>query len=777
MNNHSKLLPYATLALSSVIAATAQAQVDAPSVRQLEEIVVTARRTEESLQSVPVTITAFDQNALNEKSINTTQDLQFAVPGIFLTGSGSRTNTLYSIRGQARPVVGQGSPGVLTYFNDVPLPTGASSVPQYDIGSIQVLKGPQGTLFGRNSTGGAILTYSQKPTYDFGGYVQGSVGEYDYRGTEAAVNLPLVDGKAALRLATQIQRRDGYTKNVGVGADPDQLDSQSFRASLLLEPTENISNLTVLDYHKNDATTSAAIVIRGTDFNGFPFSQVAEEQRKRGPRKTVLNAPNSREDVEQFGFTNRTDITFDAFEITNIVGYRWNDVNVISQIDGMGSITNQFAPVTLDHVLEGLQKNVNEQWTEEFQIKGDALDGKLDWLTGLFYLKSEPDGPNASATGFFGPIQNVYQFLDEESKAVYVNFGYDLSDLVEGLRLNLGARKTWDESSLCSGYGELPQIHGPSNAKISNCSVAQLEDVSKVSTKSNATTWTIGLDWQVNDDLFAYITSRKGYRAGGVNGPKFGPGLAAYQVFDPEETVDVEVGVRSDWQLGDLTGRLNVSAFRTVADDVQVASSGIQTSLMPTPCDPVSNPFIDGDCSERNDPAQSAINQNVGKTELKGLEVELHILPTDNVTLSFSGTLLDSKTKSYNPPAALAAYYPADEIPILYTAEKSATVGIRYDVPLNPELGQVILNANYFYSGDVEMITFTAPSYQITNLRADWRNIFGSAFDAGVFLRNAFDKDAIVAPAALSPAAPWGTVIYNEPRMWGLEVQYNFGAN
>src|SRR5690606_26424567 len=129
MNNHSKLLPYATLALSSVIAATAQAQVDAPSVRQLEEIVVTARRTEESLQSVPVTITAFDQNALNEKSINTTQDLQFAVPGIFLTGSGSRTNTLYSIRGQARPVVGQDTPAVLTYFDDLPIPTGASYVP------------------------------------------------------------------------------------------------------------------------------------------------------------------------------------------------------------------------------------------------------------------------------------------------------------------------------------------------------------------------------------------------------------------------------------------------------------------------------------------------------------------------------------------------------------------------------------------------------------------------------------------------------------------------
>lgn len=775
MNATNRMLPFATLALSSVIAAaTAQAQEAAPAMRQLEEIVVTARRTEESLQSVPVTIAAFDQNALSERSINTTQDLQFAVPGIFLTGSGSRTNTLYSIRGQSRPVVGQGSPGVLTYFADVPMPTGASSVPQYDVGSIQVLKGPQGTLFGRNSTGGAILTYPQAPTYDFEGYVNQGLGDYGYNATKGAINLPIVDGKAALRLAAQVQRRDGYTENVGPGNDQDQLDSQSFRASLLLEPTENLKNVTILDYHKNDASTSGAIVIRGSNFNGFPFDQLAVRQDQWGPRKVSLNMPKSREDVEQFGLTNRTDIIFDAFEITNILGYRQNDVHIYSQIDGFGSVTNLFAPVTLNHVLEGHQKNVTEQLTEEFQVKGDALDGKLDWLAGLFYLKSEPDGTNASATGFFFPTQQVYQFLEEESKAVYLNFGYDLSAVVEGLKLNLGARKTWDESSLCSGYGELPLADGPANAKLESCSPAELSDYSDLDTKSNATTWTVGLDWQVNDDLFAYITSRKGYRAGGINGPQFGPGLAAYQTFKPEETVDVEIGVRSDWQLGDVTGRLNVAAFRTVADDVQVAASGIQTALMPTPCDPVTNPFIDGDCNPNNDPAQSAINQNVGETELKGLEVELQLLPTDNLTLSLSGTLLDSKTKSYSPPAPLAAFYPVGEIPILYTAEESATAGVRYEVPVNPEVGQVILNANYFYSGDVEMITFTAPSYSITNLRADWRGILGSAFDAGVFVRNAFDKDAIVAPAALSPLAPWGTVIYNEPRLWGVEVQYSF---
>lgn len=761
-----------------------------PRAQTLEEIVVTARRREESLQSVPITIAAFDQQGLKEKGINSTQDLQFAVPGVFLTGSGSRSNTLYSIRGQSKPTVGQGSPGVVTYFADVPLPVNASSVPQFDIQSIQVLKGPQGTLFGRNTTGGAILTYPNKPNYDFGGYVEGGVGRYDYRSVEGAVNIPLIDDRLAVRLAAQKQDRDGYTRNIGPGGDLDDMGSESLRASILFEPTDRISNLTVLDYHENDSATSAAVMVFGMPFElagpgNFPvlrFDQLAAGQKARGPRRVDINRPATAEEFTQKGITNRTDIDFDRIQITNIIGYRTSDVFVQSQIDGMGDVPWEIAPGVIVpmpmNVLEGHQRQELKQFTEEFHLKGQALDDKLDWLLGAFYLKSEPDGVMASATGFFAPTTQIYQFVEDKSKALFANITYDLGSFIDGLSFNLGLRKTWDESNVCAGSGEdpLPGAIGPTKAGITNCSPATLANFSDVSAKSNATTWTVGFDWQINDDIFGYLTSRKGYRAGGLNAPQFAGGLAPYQAFDPEETVDVELGLRTSWTVKDMDGRFNIALFRSEAKDVQVNGAGLTTALAVPNCDPLNGPvFIDGDCDPANDPAQGQINVNVGDTRIQGAEMELVFMPTADLTLSATATYQDTKTSKYNVPPVLSGFFPADEIPFFYTPQKTATLGVRYQLPVDQALGDLVLNANYYYSDKVDMIQYQAASYKISNMRADWLGILGSSIDLGFFVNNLLDEEAVVAPGVLSSTAPFGTAIYNPPRLWGMDVRYRFG--
>ncbi|MEA3299948.1 MAG: TonB-dependent receptor [Pseudomonadota bacterium] len=784
-------LTTAIVAAVAPLPGIAQENAGQPRAQKLEEIVVTARRREESLQSVPITIAAFDQQSLKEKGINSTQDLQFAIPGVFLTGSGSRSNTLYSIRGQSKPSVGQGAPGVVTYFADVPLPVNASSVPQFDIQSIQVLKGPQGTLFGRNTTGGAILTYPNKPSYDFGGYIEGGAGEYDYRSMEGAVNIPLIDDKLAIRLAAQKQDRDGYTKNIGQGGDLDELGSQSLRASILFEPTDRISNLTVIDHHENDASTSAAVLVFGVPFPGqggtwLRFDQLAAEQKARGPRKIDLNLPETGEEFTQQGITNRTDIDFDRFQITNIIGYRTNDVFIRSQIDGMGAVPFAFSPTgpiafnVPINVLEGHQRQELKQFTEEFHLKGQALEDKLDWLLGVFYLNSEPDGVMASATGFFSPTTQTYQFVEDKSKAVFANITYDLGTFTEGLSFNLGLRKTWDESNVCAGTGEapLPGAIGPTKAGITNCSAATLGNFSDVSSKSSATTWTVGLDWQVNDDMFAYVTSRKGYRAGGLNAPQFSGGLIPYQEFDPEETVDVELGLRTNWMVSDMDGRFNVALFRSEASDVQVNGAGLNTQLAVPGCNPVGGPvFIDGDCNTANDPAQGSINVNVGDTRIQGVEMELVFMPSEDLTFSATATYQDTETTDYTVPPVLSGFFPANEVPFFYTPQKTATLGARYLLPVDEALGDMVLNANYYFSDKVDMIQYQAKSYKITNLRADWLSIMGSSVDVGLFVNNVFDEEAVVAPGVLSSTAPFGTAIYNPPRMWGMEVQYRFGVN
>src|SRR3546814_9525553 len=140
------------------------------------DIVVTARRVSENAQTVPVTVSAFNADALRASSISQPQDLQTSVAGIFLGGSGAPTNANYAIRGVTKPVAGQGAPGVVSSFADVPLPAYVSSTPQYDLASIQVLKGPQGTFFGRNTVGGALLIDPVAPGYRFDGSLQGSEG-------------------------------------------------------------------------------------------------------------------------------------------------------------------------------------------------------------------------------------------------------------------------------------------------------------------------------------------------------------------------------------------------------------------------------------------------------------------------------------------------------------------------------------------------------------------------------------------------------------------------
>jgi len=248
------------------------------------DIVVTARRRAEDIAKVPISITAFSSQQLITKNIVNVSDLTKVTPGLNITGGGSRTNVFITIRGQSRGVTGNVSPGVLTYFNEVPLPTYGSVIPTFDMDNIQVLKGPQGTLFGRNSIGGAVLTYSKAPSYDFNGYVKGEIGQYANRTGEAAVNLPIIPEHVALRVAGQLSHIGGYTKsylynpyvltgginpggntiasiptlNPSATHNADEYDSTSFRASLLIEPVDGVKNVTVFDYTRVRGLNSSA---------------------------------------------------------------------------------------------------------------------------------------------------------------------------------------------------------------------------------------------------------------------------------------------------------------------------------------------------------------------------------------------------------------------------------------------------------------------------------------------------------------------------------------
>jgi iron complex outermembrane receptor protein len=227
--------------------------VDAPSVRAqpgdpLAEIVVTAQRRSASKQTTPVSISAFSADTLVSNGVESAADLQKLTPGVVLNGAGNTDNTTFTIRGQGKAVIGPGLPSVITYVNEVPLPSWGSSPPTFDVNNVQILKGPQGTSFGRNTTGGAVLVYTNQPTNSLGGYAQAQYGDYNDAEFQGALNVPVIDQKLAVRVATDIQRRDGYTRNLATGRNLDDKHSNALRVSVLMQPIDALKNVLEADY-------------------------------------------------------------------------------------------------------------------------------------------------------------------------------------------------------------------------------------------------------------------------------------------------------------------------------------------------------------------------------------------------------------------------------------------------------------------------------------------------------------------------------------------------
>src|SRR3546814_79237 len=306
---------------------------------------------------------------------------------------------------------GPSSPGVISYFAEVPNPNFGSFVPQFDLASVQVLKGPQGTLFGRNTTGGAVLFAPATPTAQFEGYVQAGYGNLEKRQIEGVINIPRSD-QIRVRVGGSWHKRDGYTKNL---ADPDRdldnINDYTVRGSLWIEPIEGLTNVTIFDYYKSKTHGFGTVL-----FDVFPgntllaqlgiqssFMENLAAQQARGP--FVLDLPRSQyENNRRLGITNRTEWEVsDAITLINIFGYRDTRVGYNTEsgtgraiADGSGAFP---AGTPVDLIIASLDNAVH-QYSDEFQVHGKMLDDRLSWMVGGFYLRSNPSGPWGNLVGF-----------------------------------------------------------------------------------------------------------------------------------------------------------------------------------------------------------------------------------------------------------------------------------------------------------------------------------------------------------------------------------------
>lgn len=822
MNNKlSRALPAAVFALGVGTGVPATAQDQATNVATLEEIIVTAQRREQNAQDVAISMTVFDQEQLAEANVTNTADLAGLTPSLAIDPTFGPDNASFSVRGFTKALRTTASVGV--YFAEVVAQRGQTSQTAgdgagpgtlFDLQNVQVLKGPQGTLFGRNTTGGSILIEPKKPTEEFEGYVELSGGNFDFRQQQAVVNVPFND-RIRLRLGFDAKRREGYLNNVeNIGPDKfADIDYTAGRASLVVDVLDNLENYTIVNYSDSD-TNGTPQQLFACDTESSPAENPIllltgpacqgqlERQRAAGQNgffdvsSTVKTAVTAIEDLRAI---NKTiwDVT-DNISIKNILAY--THLETENGLDLFGTTFTETQAALTGTGLPGGAADPNREfvpgnsvvhpevpvtsqkgWVEEIQVQGLSLDGRLNWLGGLYYEKSEPDGFSGNVAailincelatlespnpddfncndplgGALGGVSDFRLKTSYRNKAVYAQASYDI---FEWLGVTAGARYTWDDTDGETVF-TLHKFAGTERQEpvVSNESASQ---------SSEAPTGNVELQYRPFRDVMVYGKYVRGYRQGGVN-------MAAdlgIQTHD-EETVDLfEIGAKTrfDWI---ISGRFNLSVFDNDLKDMQLQTGYISPNKGPT----------------------TALF-NAGSAKIRGLEAEAFFRLYEGLTLNLSFSrllteLLEQGDNCAKVEAAAGAVGGFTCTPIAdvgdtlpFAQDKSYTASLNYRLPLPAAIGAIEIGATYAFTGEQRVSSSSSTpfseveSFSLLNINLGWKDILGFPVDLSLFGTNVQDSENEVFFSGTFNALGFSSRRVAPPRMYGARLRYNFGA-
>jgi iron complex outermembrane receptor protein len=823
--------------LSVCVPATAQTAdtENAKPTLGIEQVFVTARRRSENLEKVPVAATVLSGERLRDENIDSAMALQNHVPSLTVSANlGSRDDDVFTIRGQSQPF-GGADPGVQTYFAEVPF-NAAGPGSEYDLDNIQVLKGPQGTLFGRNTTGGAVLFEPKRPDDEFGGYLDGSAGDYGLRELKGAVNFPVTD-TFDVRIAGDFLSRGGYTKDISTGQDLDNENVDSFRIGATWRPFSGFENYFVFDYmrdHNNGtgaeltgvnvqtidqlatevlgspctSPPSSATCAQLQGFEGAMLGALAQQQAL-GPRKTTSSIP--------LGFKREawgaTDIaTYDLtphLHLENIFGFRSDKEQPSFDYDG------SFLPI-LDIPNSRTWESDSLQVTDEFQVKGETADNSINWIAGFYHELDHPGGyseveretlggvqPAGSPFADFGNTEIDSLGNGGTSNAVYGSATVDASSWLRGVSFTAGGRYTWDRKVAT----DQTCILSAANPGLTSCPfpLTQAFDLPTHEASFHAPTWTVSAQDQVTDDTMLYATYRRGYKSGGFNSGAVA--ATDFEEFKPEYLTDVELGTKNNWTILGVPGRTNFDVYYGWYSDVQKNDEIpiVQSYLIPNPPNPPTLETV-------VEPA--ALTFNAARATIKGLEFESTFIPTDDLQVELFYSYTDATYNKFVLPqevvidpfgnqTTLGSVNHAGN-PFAYTPKNKFGITPRFHIPIPESLGEPFISATWYWQSrewftdlsDVETTcgafissggadTCVAPagqrpeqrSYSLINLRIDWDNFMGQPFDLSAFVNNLTDETYKQGADALLHLTGTSASIYGPPRMWGLELRYRFGAD
>jgi iron complex outermembrane receptor protein len=747
----------ALAAPGAAFAQDAQRQVAAADTT-LGDVVVTARRREERLQDVPVAVTALSGEALAARGIVSVQDLAKTTPGLNIVPSSRGGDSPYvTLRGQRivdTSVVFDGP--VLFYVNEVPwMRLNGLNQGLYDISNVQVLRGPQGTQFGKSTTGGAILVNTNPATTSGNsGYVKVTGGDFDLRRAEGAVNF-VVNENLAIRLAGTIGRRDGYmhVRNFDYDMNNEHYDGQ--RLSVHFESGDITNDFYASRFSsKTHATANPAYVF---DPNS-PFARVGNFHLVM-PAQVARNAadfygitldagfkPKARIYTEDFTdvFTWRLN---DNITLKNIAAYRRLEGPYDMDFDGTQLFISPTAPGAYIQTAEFFSFSKIKQWSDELQLQGTSQS--LDWTVGAFYMR---ESGNDGTTSFQGGTPTLGRFstvVDAKniSYSAFATGTYRFG--VEGLSLSAGARITRDKRQ-----GTDAQNVGPTCAFRLNSGALVCQYQIKASFTEPS--WQVSLNYKVNPSLLLYVAHRHGYRSGGVQNRATSEASAT--PFDPETVNDVELGFKFDKRLSD-----DVSLILN-ADYYYAKYKGLQRSV--SYISPVNGTIV-------------TAFFNAASGRIQGVEAE-GTLRVGNFEFGANVGYTDAKYNKYQQTLASGAIQDLSGIPFGFVPEWTTQLRASYSQPLSHQdesiTGAVMYQSvsKLFSSESLVTVGAFLPGYHTWDAKLTWANVGGRRVDLSALVTNFTDEKYY--PYATNYSSSFGMSLRfpAPPRRFEISAAYHF---
>lgn len=700
---------------------TAASEPTAPEAQGVEDIVVTATRRDTRLQQTPIAVSAITATAIAEIAPRDVGDLAAYVPNFSASRIPSFKAAAFAMRGVGNStIIPFNEPPIGVVLDDFVMPSIQTQLlDTFDINQIEVLRGPQGTLFGKNTTGGAVIARTKRPDLnDFEGALRGEIGDFGTRVLQGAVNLPIIPGTLGLRLVGSYRKSDGFMFNgacfgpitpiattayaqsfagrtgCGDGRALGGDDIFNGRAKLLWEPADGVTALFQYEIVRDsgDPPGITNVTRPGFVFYNLGFRPGAGDPLKRAGTTDGdygFNNFSNGQSVNVDGYYANIDVELGGGTLSSVTGYR-------SQRSRLpGNFAGAVSPIRL---WDASRDDNRRTFQQELRFAADLSDS-INLVAGGFYQRDDIDYCVASLLGYLdllrgpsivGPYAENPQVACNKQRAQSVALFAEANfELTDRLTLTTGGRYSWDKKRFAARTAVFAQqLEGGINPALTfdmfdrSLDFGNFERYPAGVVRSRQSwkepTWRASLSYKATPDLFGYFTYARGYKAGGFNevGTSGVPLIQAQLTpYDPEKADSFELGFKSD--LFDRMLRFNLAGFYVTYDDAQ------RQLLFPF---------------TRTDGTSFAEIRfiNAAKIEVKGIEAEMTLVPADGLT--FRGTLgyQDGKYKSFTSPTPTARNLV--EVPLTRTPKWQSAGSASYEIPVG-DFGKITLFGSVTYQG------------------------------------------------------------------------------